>query len=220
MLTGSLLWETGTLSMGLRVWREKLCLALHIVRMDSDTLANRIWREQCLYQWPGLSEETVTICKELEIEHVTDTDVTAKVYRKKVTEACHRLNERRLRKMMLGKRKCTKIHAEYYGQKSYFDQKIPNQVGDQFTMRLEMLPIAGNFTKDNIFRLTGWLCLCGEREEQEHIRSHCQEYADIRAQYDDLDSDEQLVLFFREVLARRDRLREEEKMNENILNPK
>ena len=49
--SGSLLWETKTLSMKLRIWREKLSLALHIVRLPYDSLAKKIWEEQKLYGW-------------------------------------------------------------------------------------------------------------------------------------------------------------------------
>ena len=58
------------------------------------------------------------------------------------------------------------------------------------------------------------MCLCGEREEQEHVRLHCDNYKDIREKYDDLTSDENLVEFYRDVLARRDKVREEEKKEE------
>ena len=60
-----------------------------------------------------------------------------------------------------------------------------------------------------------------EREEQEHLRSHCPKYDDIRSKYDDidddLDDDSNLVPFFREVLRRRDKLLEE-KEEENTIN--
>jgi hypothetical protein len=77
-----------------------------------------------------------------------------------------------------------------------------------------MIAIAGNYSRDNQFRRTGWLCLCGEREEQEHILKHCQKYEDIRQKYEDFEDDDSLVRFFREVLERRDKVREEEQKEE------
>ena len=38
---GSMLWETGMLSVALLIYREKLCLALHICSLGEDTLARR-----------------------------------------------------------------------------------------------------------------------------------------------------------------------------------
>ena len=74
-----------------------------------------------------------------------------------------------------------------------------------------MLPIAGNFSRDNRFRSTGWLCRCGAREQQEHIISHCEIYKDIREKYNDINNEENMVSFFQEVLKKRDALDEEEK---------
>jgi hypothetical protein len=87
----------------------------------------------------------------------------------------------------------------------------PNQVRKYFATRVSMLALAGNFSRDNRFRKTGWLCRCGGREKEEHIRSHCVIYEDIRNKYGDLDDDDKLVSFFEEVLQRRDALEEQER---------
>ena len=74
-----------------------------------------------------------------------------------------------------------------------------------------MLPIAGNFSHNQRFRRTNWLCRCVSREQEEHIRSNCVIYKEIRDKYMDLDNDDNLVAFFREVLRERDRLDKQEK---------
>ena len=65
--TGSLLWETGLLSMDLLVWREKLSMILHIRGLDQDSLAKRIWAEQMAFNWPGLAKEAAKICIKLKM---------------------------------------------------------------------------------------------------------------------------------------------------------
>ena len=205
--SGSLLWETETLSMSLRIWREKASLALHIVRLSEDSLANRIWKLQMLYEWPGLAAEVKEITRKLGIGDVNTTELSKTEFRKTVTAACHQMNEVRLREEMSGKKKCEKILAEGYGRKEYFRKKKPGQVRDYFATRTSMLAIAGNFSKDRRrFERTDWLCRCGQREEQEHLRRHCPMYDDIRAMYAELESDESLVPFFQEVLEKRDKL--------------
>ena len=208
--TGSMLWETGLLSVPLLIYREKLCLALHIVRLGEDTLARRIWLEQELYGWPGLAREAGEICLELGVEPVERTKLSMKCYRAEVTAACHRLNETRLREVMAGKQKCEKILSDSYGQKEYFSLTTPAKVRKYFSTRVSMLPIAGNFSHDQRFRRTNWLCRCGSREQEEHIRSHCVIYKKIRDKYMDLDNNDNLVAFFEEVLRERDRLDEQE----------
>ena len=66
-----LLWDARLLDMGLRVWREKIMLMLHIRRLDESTLAHRMYREQRANAWPGLAQETQSICEQLEVEEHT-----------------------------------------------------------------------------------------------------------------------------------------------------
>ena len=51
-------------------------------------------------------------------------------------------------------------------------------------------------------------------ESQEHIENKCEAFKEIRSQYD-LSDDHQLVLFFQEALAKRDRLGDEEDDDDN-----
>ena len=164
-----------------------------------------------MYCWPGLAREVEHICQELGVERVDVTNMSVKCYRAEVTAACHRLNESRLRKSMEGKLKCEKILSENYGRKEYFSLTTPSKVRQFFSTRVSMLPLAGNFSHDRRFRRTNWLCRCGSREQQEHIRSHCVIYSNIRDKYEDLDNDDNLVKFFEEVLQERDRLEEKER---------
>ena len=81
------------------------------------------------------------------------------------------------------------------------------------------LPFAGNYPGDRRFASTGWLCRCGSREQEEHIRGgEYPVYSDIRREYDCLEEDEELESFLTRVLDRRDQLdlldREEEEQEE------
>ena len=212
--SSAILWELQVLTMARRIWREKLCLCLHVARLDEDTLANKIWKEQQLYNWPGLAKECKEIAEQLGVENVNDTNLSASLYRKTVTEACHSYDADMLKEDMKDKVKCAQILSDGYGRKEYVAKSLPGEVREFFSTRVSMLPLAGNFSRDNRFRRTGWLCLCGEREEQEHVRLHCNKYKDIREKYDDLTSDDNLVNFYREVLLRRDKVREQEEKEE------
>jgi hypothetical protein len=132
--SGAILWELAALSMGRRVWREKLCLSLHIARLGEETLARQVWEEQQVFLWPGLAMEAEHIAKELEVESVNTTELSKKEYRDSVTEACHRYNKKMLKGKIEGKKKCEKIVSEEYGRKSYFEKLIPGEVGDYFSM--------------------------------------------------------------------------------------
>ena len=78
-----------------------------------------------------------------------------------------------------------------------------------------MMPFAGNYQRDQWFARTDWLCRCGQAKEEEgHLTSgNCEVYGDIRANYSDLNDDNQLVNFFKEILAKRDELEEGDRNN-------
>ena len=215
--TASLLWESSLLSMDMRIWREKTCLILHLRGLDDDSLGKRIWEEQRRFNWPGLARETSSISKKLIIDDPNTTKMTKSEYRKEVTKACHQYQEVQLKAKMKNKegetmKKCLKIEQDLYGRKAYFDNKVPHQVRSFFATKVGMLPIAGNFRQDRRFARTGWLCRCeGEREEERHLTDNCPLYRDIRAQFSNLEDDDQLVEFFQLMLKRRDQIDEQEK---------
>ena len=62
-----LLWDACLLYMGFRVWVQKIMLMLHVRRLDENTLAHRMYKEQKENAWPGLAEETQRISQELEV---------------------------------------------------------------------------------------------------------------------------------------------------------
>ena len=131
-------------------------------------------------------------------------------------EACHKVNEERLRKQAEGKSKCERISGESYGKMAYISDSRMYSVRQMYKTRYKMLPFAGNYAKDKRFARSHWLCRCGEKEEESHLISgKCEVYGDIRGNYPNLNDDKQLVDFFNEVLARRDKLEEEEKKNKS-----
>merc|ERR1719319_152884 len=84
-----------------------------------------------------------------------------------------------------------------------------NEVRKCFKARTRMLPFAANFPGDRRFARTGWLCGCGEREEEQHIiEGRCPLYSDLLMEHRDLKEDEELVSFLNQVLDRRDLLAE------------
>ena len=73
--------------------------------------------------------------------------------------------------------------------------------------------LAGNFKNDRKFAKTGWLCKCQKAfEDESHLMNGaCEKYGHIRQKYGDMDKEEDLILFFSEVLEERDKLEEEER---------
>ena len=124
-----------------------------------------------------------------------------------------------LREMAENKTKCQLILKELCGKKLYIEKENIGEVRKYFKARTNMLPFAGNYPGDRRFASTCWLCMCGSREQKEHIRGgEYPVYSDIRREYDNLEEDEELVSFLTRVLDRRDHLdlldMEEEELEE------
>ena len=206
----SLLWDTSSLDMGIRVKTQKILLVLHIRSLDDNTIAKQVYLEQIKHNWPGLAKETNSICKELKIEDCNVTSQTQDQYRIMLTEACHRMNENTLR--LQAKGKCERISFEEYGKKSYLQKKTVKSVRQEFRTRFGLLAFAGNYSHDRRFAKSDWLCKCKEaREEELHLLSgQCKVYGDLTHKYSNLTDDNALVDFFQEVLARREQLDKEQ----------
>ena len=210
----ALLWDSGFLDMGLRVWREKIMLVLHLRCLEESSLASQMYREQKENNWPGLAAEVEEICKELGIESVNSAQgLDVKKYRQYVTEACHKLNEIRIKKSIENSVKCQRIKNENYGSREYLNKKDIHYARDLFRARYGLKEFAGNYSRNKKYEKTNWQCKCKQAKEDEShlIEGNCEIYKDIRGSYEDLDSDENLLAFFNEVLERRGKMEEEER---------
>ena len=108
--------------------------------------------------------------------------------------------------MSEGKEKCSRIQKEAYGRKDYIEQKYIADVRNIYRTRFGQRDFAGNFSKDNKYRKSNWMCKCLlSKEKEAHLTSqHCPVYSDIREKYSNFDNDEELVAYFDEVLERRE----------------
>ena len=202
-------WETGVMDMGLRVAKEKVLMVLHLRQLGEDTLAGSIYREQVARGWPGLAQEVKDICTELKIEDANTTGMLKEDFKSILNLACMSANEQILRKLAQNKSKCSTILKEVCGKKKYMENMKIQEVRKCFKARTMMLPFAGNYAADRRYAKSGWLCRCGVREEEEHIRAgRCPLYRDIWAEYDDLQDTDNLVSFLTRVLDRREQVEE------------
>ena len=120
--------------MGLRVWKEKILLVIHIRSLGEETLAYRVYMQQKENKWPGLFKETTDICAELQIEDCNYTTLSKSKYKNLVQEACHRKNEERLR-ANASEVKCVRMKNESYGRKSYIGNTTIEESRNWFRTR-------------------------------------------------------------------------------------
>ena len=82
-------------------------LILHIRNLPPKSLATITYVKQVEKQWPGLAREGGEICEWLGIPSVHSTQLEKENFRELVTAACHKENEKRLRKHELGRKNVT-----------------------------------------------------------------------------------------------------------------
>ena len=98
----------------------------------------------------------------------------------------------------------TRIEKEEYGRKRYLKEKNIHQVRELFKTRFGLSDFAGNYKNNKKYKSSDWKCKCGrEIEKESHIISgNCEVYEDIRVKYDDLEDEENLLKFFKEVIEK------------------
>ena len=166
--------------------------------------------------WPGLAKECKEICEELKIEDINTTNMVKSAYKRLIQSAIRARDEVLIREQAGDKMKCKEIMKENYGKKAYLDNKKIEDVRFRFRSRVGLLPFAGNFSNDRKYAKSNWLCRCGKKENESHIKDGtCPIYNDIWKEYDNLNNDEDLVHFFAVVLERRSQL-ETLEMNEDV----
>ena len=202
----SLSWDVAGLDMGVCVMEYKVLLVLHLRYLDQESLAQRVYLEQLTMGWPGLALEVEEICLQLNIENVNTTKKNKYKYKQILSRACQVKNEQILRDMSEGKEKCARIQKEAYGQKEYIEKKNISEVRNIYRTRFGQRDFAGNFSKDNKYRKSDWLCRClMSKEKEAHITStQYPIYSDIREKYNNFDNDKELVAYFDAVLERRE----------------
>ena len=200
----SLGWETGLLSMKLRIWKEKLMMVMHIRQLGDETLAKKVYTEQLTKGYPGLAKETAKISKELHIEDCNTTTLTKAEYKILLSQLLEVKYESMLRDQAKDKSKCERILKDRYGKKEYLTNMTIGEVRKFYRTRVGLLPFASNYKNDKRFLRTNWMCRCKtETENQSHIR-HCPIYSDITQKYPSVEDDSDLVKYLHEVLNRRD----------------
>ena len=155
-----------------------------------------------------MAAEVTTICESLVIEDANDTKEEKNEYAKKLKEAVRVRDEVDMKNSMEKMEKMIILKNEDCRRKKYIKQKYINQVRDIFATRVLMLRFAGNYSHNETFRRSNWLCeACDMKvtEDQVHIAS-CSGYEDLRRDKNIKHNNDDLVNFYQEVLDRRDKL--------------
>ena len=196
-------WDTAGLLMELRIIQKKLIFLHHVATLPEDSLAREIYELQRQLSLPGLVSE----CSEYLVKFdVTDiTQYTKSQWKNKINSLIQEENRAELLKRMekYKKLKSDSLREEKYELKPYLKSLNLSQSRLRYKIRAEMIPtVQMNFQSDRKFTHNIWKCECGHMDSQTHLQNFCPLYDDIR-KGKDMSNDEDIVDFFRQVIARR-----------------
>ena len=152
-----------------------------------------------------MAKEAEDLCAKLNIENVNTTSKSKTVYTKELKVACKSMEDYMMKNETKEMEKMRIIREEDWGVKDYVKNGSLWSVRKTWEARAYMLHVAGNYTHSRKYEATGWrcqACVSQVREDQDHL-GLCQGYSDLR-QGLDLDMDDDMVEFFRLVMARRE----------------
>ena len=95
------IWDTTTLSMEMRIWKEKLNFYKYLQHLPDNTLAKEVFDEQRKCGFPGLVKECEVMAKELNIiAELKDESLSTHQFKQLVRSAIDNRNEQNLRREM------------------------------------------------------------------------------------------------------------------------
>ena len=199
-------WETKTLTMRLRIWKEKLNLYKYLQHMPEETLANEIFMEQKRCGFPGLVKECEEFAKVLGIENqLTDIKTSKAEFKRIVKTAINMENEKVLRNQLKNYSKVKEWADEDYGIKDYLKNMTLEDSRMYFRIRCNMTKFAFNFRNMKEYSDTLWWCSSCEKAVDTFAHSKwCIAHSDLR-QGKDLSDEKDLVKYITEVLLRREK---------------
>ena len=206
----SLLWDTGTLSMENKIIKKKLNLIFHIKSLDDKTLAKQVYMEQIKNNWPGLTKEVEDICECLEIVNITKTDdeITKYSWKKIVSKAVEKKNNKELKMKMEKYAKLDELKEETECEiKPYLKNLTMKDARMQYRLRVNMFDCKMNYSSDIKNSATLWKCdsCMTNIDTQSHVL-WCPAYAKLREGLS-LDNDQDILKYYHEVMKIRDKLK-------------
>ena len=203
----SLLWDVGGLTMENRIKIQKLNFYHHLITLDTESVASRIAKVASVSGYPGLIQEYETLCREFNLPD--PHSVSKLAWKRQVRRAITEVNKNDLLSQIRDKYEklnYDSFKVETFSTQEYLKSLNVNDARLKFRIRSKMVKtVALNFSSDKKFSSKLWQCThCDRIDSQSHILA-CISYKQLR-EGKNLYSDKDLIQYFREVIALREKL--------------
>ena len=187
----------------------KLTFINFLKHQNNDVLSKQVLNEQIRLNLPGLARECEEMCYELGIDNIIKNEVPMVKWKSVVKRACKQFMEEEVQRDIQRFSKLEDMRGEVWGIKQYMQNKCIDDARYMFRIRTKMVDLKMNFQNDPRFKRESWMCKCLTTvESQKHVLLYCKEYSELREGVD-FDNDKDLVEYFRDVLALRDKVEPE-----------
>ena len=196
----ALCWDTAMVTMQTRIEKSKLLLLYHIKNLDDSSLAKQVYKEQSDHGWPGLVTECGENLKQWNLKDIFEK-CTKSQWKNSVKKEAKVQNEDKLRKLIKKSSKLEIMKGESYGEKSYISDMKMQDARVKLSLRSRMYECKMNFLNNPVFKAEMWRCDSCQScvDSQSHIL-YCPAYQQLR-EGKSLSSDQDIVSYFKEVLA-------------------
>ena len=209
----ALSWDSGFLSVRHRIHQKKLMFIHHLISLDKSSLANEIFTLQREFNLPGFVNEGRQLIQKFALPNIIDEEhtLTKLQWQQLVKHAIHEAYETDLKSDILGssKLKDGPLIAEKFEEKRYLSEMSMHDARMLFRIRSKTNNVRMNQQSDRENARNLWKCTeCGNIDTQSHIL-WCPYFSTLR-EGKSIESDDDLVKYFREVFKIREDLQNPE----------
>ena len=202
----ALYWEVGVPLAENRIIQNKLLFYHHVVNLDKETLAFKIYQEQRRNSYmPCLTNECLEFLAILNIEE-GDLLTTNKVqFRRLLKMKMKQKNQNDLKEMMKRYKKYDYLSHkdDIFEMKQYMKTMRLRDARTMFSINSKMTDtIKSHKMSDKHYAANMWACECGIIDSIGHV-TRCIKYQDLRESRDIESNDEDLCKYFQDVICRR-----------------
>ena len=214
----SLLWETGSLSIRMRIVEKKLNFYYHLKNLKKHSLASRILEIQEKCNFSGLSKECKELLDELSLSSINPENVKKSWWKNEVKKAANKRNKEVLLMDIKHYKKLDfyKLKEEEFETKNYIKTLNVSDARLRFRMRVNLVPnFKFCYKSVPAFRQSLWECPMCITKGTYHLDNLAHAYTcpmlkDLQNR--PLVTDKDFVIYIRDVLRRREEFSE----NSNI----
>ena len=204
----ALTYESNSMLMKYKVYSRIVNFVKHMHSQDENlSLCKQIMNEQIVNEWPGLVKVAVSICDELKVPGLLDSQINKNQFKASVKKACSRLNNEDLISQISTYKKMSAIQNEIQKGNGYFFAEALQTARNVFRFRVDLFEAKYNYKNKPEYKNEKYMCdsCMSQIDINTHVL-HCPAYASLRENRN-LNNDKQLAQYLQQVLEIRMKLR-------------